>query len=208
MSHVSLHDSVNLSPKRWALPRSALDNNVGVMVAITLAFVVAHNNSKTLFSGAIATMIYEYISKVKCVGTKIKESNLLEKNPLHHMGILHWWNGEGYSYMYMVRSEKMATIFSLILNILTGSSTSGLLKRNILHGRRHQHHRRRHWHHGRRGNGSQCLATTNTTPGRVVGFTLNTTRNITFHPCLGEYDFLPIISLFISYLHCFSYNSI
>jgi hypothetical protein len=37
------------------------DYNMGVILVRTLSYVVAHNDSKHLYAGAIATMIYEHI---------------------------------------------------------------------------------------------------------------------------------------------------
>jgi hypothetical protein len=65
--------------------------NLGVILARTLSSDVCHNESKPLFAGAIATMVYEQIKeqqKFWNIGTEIVESNLLDAPMLITMDIL------------------------------------------------------------------------------------------------------------------------
>jgi hypothetical protein len=65
--------------------------NLGVILARTFSYVVAHNECKPLYARFIATMVYAYIKeerKIGSLGTEILESNLLDFNKLLKMGIL------------------------------------------------------------------------------------------------------------------------
>ena len=66
---------------RYAKIGTYLDFNLGVILARTLSYVVAHNESKPLYAGVIATMVYEHIKeeiRFENIGTEILESNLLD----------------------------------------------------------------------------------------------------------------------------------
>ena len=82
------------------------DYNLGVILARTLSYAVSHNESKPLYAGAIATMVYEHIKterKFKNIGTEILESNLLDFTLLLNMEIIRMWNNDFVMYKYMVR---------------------------------------------------------------------------------------------------------
>jgi hypothetical protein len=81
--------------------------NLGVILARILSYVVCHNESKPLFAGVIATMVYEHIreeQRFRNIGTEIVESNLLDAKMLISMDILvgSWWI-DFYKYKYMVK---------------------------------------------------------------------------------------------------------
>jgi hypothetical protein len=66
---------------RYAKEGTFPDYNLGLILARTLSYVVAYNDSKPLYVGNIATMIYAHIKterKFKNKGTEILESNLLD----------------------------------------------------------------------------------------------------------------------------------
>jgi hypothetical protein len=55
--------------------------NLGIILAITLSYVISHNESKPLYAGAIATMVYKHIKeerRFRNIGTEVLESNLLD----------------------------------------------------------------------------------------------------------------------------------
>jgi hypothetical protein len=83
--------------------------NLGVILARTFSYVVAHNESKSIYSGAISTMVFEYIKEEKKlgeIGTEILESNLLDFDMLFKMGILvRAWDNNFVKYRYMVREN-------------------------------------------------------------------------------------------------------
>jgi hypothetical protein len=85
------------------------DFNLGVILARSLSYVVAHNESKPIYSGAISTMVFEYIKEEKKlgeIGTEILESNLLDFDMLFKMGILvRAWDNNFVKYRYMVREN-------------------------------------------------------------------------------------------------------
>jgi hypothetical protein len=85
------------------------DFNLGVILARSLSYVVAHNESKPIYSGAISTMVFEYIKEEKKlgeIGTEILESNLLDFDMLFKMGILvRAWENNFVKYRYMVREN-------------------------------------------------------------------------------------------------------
>jgi hypothetical protein len=114
------------------------DYNLGVILSRTLSYVVAHNDYKPLYAGAIATMIYEHIEterKFKNKETKILESNLFDSTLLLKMGVIRMWNNDIVTYRFMVRHGTFECTVSLILNILTGYQTYGLLWWNSLNGK-------------------------------------------------------------------------
>jgi hypothetical protein len=81
--------------------------NLAVIFARSLSYVVCHNESKPLFAGVIATMVYEHIreeQRFRNIGTEIVESNLLDAKMLISMDILvgSWWI-DFYKYKYMVK---------------------------------------------------------------------------------------------------------
>jgi hypothetical protein len=81
--------------------------NLGVIFARTLSYVVYHNETKPIYAGAIATMVYEHIREERGfnnIGTEILESNLLDSTMLVRMDILvRVWNSDFWKYKYMVR---------------------------------------------------------------------------------------------------------
>lgn len=90
------------------------DFNLGVILARTLSYVVAHNESKPLYAGAIATMVYERIKEemiFEDIGTEILESNLLDYAKLVKMDILvRVWYTDFWKYKYMVRQGYFTCI--------------------------------------------------------------------------------------------------
>jgi hypothetical protein len=77
-----------------------------------LSYVVIHNESKSLYAGDIATMVYANIKeeqRFKNIGTEILESNLLDSTMLVRMDILiRVWNNDFWKYKYMVRQGYFA----------------------------------------------------------------------------------------------------
>jgi hypothetical protein len=86
--------------------------NLGVILARTLSYDLYHNESKPLYDGAIATMVYEHIREewgFNNIGTEILESNLLDSTMLVKMDILvRVWYKDFYKYKYMVRQGLFA----------------------------------------------------------------------------------------------------
>jgi hypothetical protein len=85
------------------------DYNLGVILARILSYDVAHNDTKLLFAGAIATLIYKYIKeerKFKNRGTKIIETNLLDSSMLHNMGIIRTSQDDVIMHQFMVKNDK------------------------------------------------------------------------------------------------------
>jgi hypothetical protein len=123
---------------RYAKNGTYLDFNLGVILARILSYVVAHNGSKPLYAGAIATMVYEHIKeerRFRNIGTEVLESNLLDSEMLLKMKILvRVWNiifGCISSWLGMVLSPALCF---LTLNILTGYQTGGLLSKKSMNG--------------------------------------------------------------------------
>jgi hypothetical protein len=82
------------------------DYNVGVILARILSYDVSYNESKPLYAGSIATMVYEHIKKerkFRNIGTEVLVSNLLDFDMLLNMDIIRMWNDDFVMYKYMVR---------------------------------------------------------------------------------------------------------
>jgi hypothetical protein len=79
-----------------------------------MSYVVSHNESKPLYTGAIATMVYEDIKeerRFENIGTKILESNLLDSTMLVKMDILiRVWNNDFWMYKLMFRCGSFTCI--------------------------------------------------------------------------------------------------
>jgi hypothetical protein len=79
-----------------------------------MSYVVSHNESKPLYTGAIATMVYEDIKeerRFENIGTKISESNLLDSTMLVKMDILiRVWNNDFCMYKFMVKRGSFTYI--------------------------------------------------------------------------------------------------
>ena len=82
------------------------NHNLGVILGRTLSYDVSHNESKPLYVGVIATMVYEHIKeerRFRNIGTEVLDSNLLDSEMLLKMDIIRMWNNDFWMYKYMVR---------------------------------------------------------------------------------------------------------
>lgn len=96
---------------RCAIKGVKPEYNLGVILARTLNRVVKHNETKPLYCGAIATLVFEYLEKernFKSMGTPVQGASLLDVSTLFRMGILKTYNSYTV-YQYMARRGRLGT---------------------------------------------------------------------------------------------------